>query len=91
MNISKRSETILWGDLSRLAAVLDSMEPSMIFLKKKNHRKKQTRIHMREAAVEKCSGRKEKCENCFDEDIKHIHACDVCRQSQAGLCFPKLL
>ena len=91
MNISKRSETILWGDLSRLAAVLDSMEPSMIFLKKKNHRKKQTRIHMREAAVEKCSGRKEKCENCFSEDIKHIHACDVCRQSQAGLCFPKLL
>ncbi len=91
MNISKRSETILWGDLSRLAAVLDSMEPSMIFLKKKNHRKKQTRIHMREAAVEKCSGRKEKCENCFGEDIKHIHACDVCRQSQAGLCFPKLL
>lgn len=91
MNISKRSETILWGDLSRLAAVLDSMEPSMIFLKKKNHRKKQTRIHMREAAVEKCSGRKEKCENCFGEDIKHIHACDVCRQSQAGLCYPKLL
>ena len=91
MNISKRSETILWGDLSRLAAVLDSMEPSMIFLKKKNHRKKQTRIHMREAAAEKCSGRKEKCENCFGEDIKHIHACDVCRQSQAGLCFPKLL
>ena len=91
MNISKRSETILWGNLSRLAAVLDSMEPSMIFLKKKNHRKKQTRIHMREAAVEKCSGRKEKCENCFGEDIKHIHACDVCRQSQAGLCFPKLL
>ena len=91
MNISKRSETILWGDLSRLAAVLDSMEPSMIFLQKKNHRKKQTRIHMREAAVEKCSGRKEKCENCFGEDIKHIHACDVCRQSQAGLCFPKLL
>ena len=91
MNISKRSETILWGDLSRLAAVLDSMEPSMIFLKKKNHRKKQTRIHMREAAVEKCSGRKEKCENCFGEDIKHIHACDVCRQSQTGLCFPKLL
>ena len=91
MNISKRSETILWGDLSRLAAVLDSMEPSMIFLKKKNHRKKQTRIHMREAAVEKCSGRKEKCENCFGEDIKHIHACDICRQSQAGLCFPKLL
>ena len=91
MNISKRSETILWGDLSWLAAVLDSMEPSMIFLKKKNHRKKQARIHMREAAVEKCSGRKEKCENCFGEDIKHIHACDVCRQSQAGLCFPKLL
>ena len=91
MNISKRSETILWGNLSRLAAVLDSMEPSMIFLKKKNHRKRQTRIHMREAAVEKCSGRKEKCENCFGEDIKHIHACDVCRQSQAGLCFPKLL
>ena len=91
MNISKRSETILWGNLSRLAAVLDSMEPSMIFLKKKNHRKKQTRVHMREAAVEKCSGRKEKCENCFGEDIKHIHACDVCRQSQAGLCFPKLL
>ena len=91
MNISKRSETILWGNLSRLAAVLDSMEPSMIFLKKKNHRKKQTRIHMREAAVEKCSGRKEKCENCFGEDIKHIHACDVCRQSQAGLCFPKVL
>ena len=72
MNISKRSETILWGNLSRLAAVLDSMEPSMIFLKKKNHRKKQTRIHMREAAVEKCSGRKEKRENCFGEIPRNV-------------------
>ena len=78
MNISKRSETILWGNLSRLAAVLDSMEPSMLFLKKKKCRKKQTRIHMREAAVEKCSGGREKCENCFGEDIKYIQACDVC-------------
>ena len=90
MNISKRSETILWGNLSRLAAVLDSMEPSMLFLKKKKCRKKQTRIHMREAAVEKCSGGREKCENCFGEDIKYIHACDVCRQSQESMCFPKL-
>lgn len=90
MNISKRSETILWGNLSRLAAVLDSMEPSMLFLKKKKCRKKQTHIHMREATVEKCSGGREKCEKCFGEDIKYIHACDVCRQSQESMCFPKL-